>query len=513
MKVVRHIFLIVFTLLLMGCKDNEIIEKEIVDPIGDGMNPVYQLKASKGERPNEIHISWNNPTSTSLYKVEIQYKLKEGKSRYMPNPILLDGVSGSPESIMIEVSDSGTYIIEVRAISISGIKSSPARTEFSVNVIQEVEQTSLFLSKADTLMTSLTNLCFGGNYDVWNSGYPNATGPFWGGAAAVWGQGSGFSAYVAIRRASSESASSLRSKYASYDDRFFTSIEKFVNTMNGTASSAYGTYLGGTDERYYDDNVWIGIDMADLYVLTNQNKYLDRAKMVWNFIQEGTDDVTGGGVYWKEGSQSKHTCSTAPGAVLSAKLYQITNEPLYLERAIEYYTWCKDVLQDPKDFLYWDNARLENPDDPTSIKIETPKYSYNSGQPMQAAALLYNITGDSDYLVDAQNIAQSAYAKWFIPFKSYVLNKDIHILDPSHTWFQAIMMRGFVELYNIDGDRKYITAFENSMSHAWGSNARDKRTNFISGDFRGGQIDQSWDILHQGACVEMLARLSLLEDK
>ena len=63
---------------------------------------------------------------------------------------------------------------------------------------------------------------------------------------------------------------------------------------------AYGTYIGPNDERYYDDNVWIGIEMANLYELTGNEVYLQHANTVWNFILEGIDDVTGGGVYWKE---------------------------------------------------------------------------------------------------------------------------------------------------------------------------------------------------------------------
>lgn len=85
-----------------------------------------------------------------------------------------------------------------------------------------------------------------------------------------------------------------------------------MNNGSGRKSFAYGTYIGPNDERYYDDNVWIGIEMANLYELTGNEVYLQHANTVWNFILEGIDDVTGGGVYWKEGAVSKHTCSTAP---------------------------------------------------------------------------------------------------------------------------------------------------------------------------------------------------------
>lgn len=508
------LLIILLSLTFTTCSDSKIIEEEIIDPVSESVDPIYQLTAEANIEYNEIMLNWKNPHDKNLIKVEISYKNKELNTRVSPKPILLDATPGSSGNTVIEVATSGVYIIQVVAINKAGARSSATTTECTVNAssIVEEDHSSVFLSRADTLMTTLMDLYLGGQYDVWNNSYPNATGPYWGGAAAVWGQGAGLSAYTALRRASTLSET-LKAKYSGYDDRFFTSMEQFKNNLSGKGSYAYGTFLGNNDERYYDDNVWIGIDMADLYIETQEVRYLSNAKMVWNFILEGTDDVTGGGVYWKEGSKSKHTCSTAPAAVLAVKLYQITGEDHFLDAAKDYYAWCKDVLQDPADYLYWDNAILTDENDLNSpIRIEKNKYSYNSGQPMQVAAMLYEITNDSRYLTDAQNIAEAAYKKWFLSFKSYILDETIQILDPGNTWFQAIMFRGYIELYEIDGNRKYIEAYENTMHHAWLSSARDKKTKLLSTDFRGGVSHDSWGLLEQAACVEILARLAILEE-
>lgn len=53
---------------------------------------------------------------------------------------------------------------------------------------------------------------------------------------------------------------------------------------------------------------------------------------------------------------------------------------------------------DPDDFLYWDNINLKG-------KVSKDKYAYNSGQMIQAGVLLYEETGDKDYLRDAQKTA------------------------------------------------------------------------------------------------------------
>lgn len=371
--------------------------------------------------------------------------------------------------------------------------------------------TPLFLTRADTLMASITSLYLDGMpRDIWSTNYPHTDG-YWDGAAVIWGHGAAFSGYAAIKEAA-EGFPAYKSKYESeYDNRLLTAIDQFRNTRNGGAE-AYAVYPGDGDERYFDDNIWVGIDMVDLYMLTNDNKYLERAELVWNFLLTGMDDIMGGGVYWKEGLKSKHTCSTAPAAVLAAKLYQATQQNGYLDKAKDLYAWCKQLLQDPDDYLYWDNARLSDEDDPNSeIIIAREKYSYNAGQPMQAAALLYKITQDAQYLSDAQNIAQAAYSKWFISFNSAILGESFQILEPGHVWFQAIMFRGFIELYKIDHNRDYVTAYEKTLSHAWLSDCRNAGTNLLNGDFRGGTSQTSWEILHEGACVEMLARLAALE--
>jgi len=155
---------------------------------------------------------------------------------------------------------------------------------------------------------------------------------------------------------------------------------------------AYAVYPANGNDRYYDDNVWIGLDMIDLYSQTKEQRFLDKAIMVWNYMMTGSDDVCGGGIYWREipmQKTSKNTCSTAPIAVLGCKLYNITGNKAYLNKAIKLYEWLRKYLRDPEDDLYWDSV---HPD----MSIAKSKYSYNSGQPMQAACLIYKITGDEN---------------------------------------------------------------------------------------------------------------------
>lgn len=505
------LFAVVFPWLLTSCEGESEKhlpenEREVSSPI----SPVTNLRAESTKNENEIKIEWTNPNDKKVQKVELAYQFKEAISAHSlsNSTILVDVIRGTEDSYLLKVPEYAVYEITAIAIDKDGQRSTPEMTTASPRNPEEPQTPTLeFLRRADILMSSAMNLFFGkSERDCWNTKYPNATGPYWDGDAVVWGQGAGLSGFVALREASM-GVSEYDSKYAGMTDRMFNSINEFITTDNG--QQAYAVYPANKNQRFYDDNVWIGLDMAELHVQTQEQRYLDKAIMVWNYLMTGNDDVCGGGIYWREIPEytNKHTCSTAPTAVLGCKLYQITKEKKYLEEAIKLYQWLQKYLQDPTDHLYWDNIRSSD------MVVGKDKYSYNSGQPMLAACLLYEITKEEKYLTDAQQIAYSAYRKWFSLFKSEVLNEDIAIINPGESaWFYAVLLRGFIELYKIDKNREYVTAYEKTLTNAWLSNCRNKVNNLLNhNDFRGINIQTSWEILHEGACVEMLARLASLE--
>lgn len=182
---------------------------------------------------------------------------------------------------------------------------------------------------------------------------------------------------------------------------------------------AYASYINDAppSDRFYDDNVWLGIDFTELYLHTSKAEYLEKAKLIWKFIESGTDEKLGGGIYWCEQSKkSKNTCSNAPGAVYALKLFEATKDSSYFNQGKALYEWTKNTLQDKNDYLYFDNIGLNG-------RVQKRKYAYNSGQMIQAAALLYKITRKKEYLVDAQNIAQSAHNYFFEDFSAADGNK------------------------------------------------------------------------------------------
>ena len=97
--------------------------------------------------------------------------------------------------------------------------------------------------------------------------------------------------------------------------------------------ACYQSYIkeAGKSDRFYDDNIWLGIDFLEACKLTGNKEYLFKAKEIWNFVISGWDDQIGGGIYWCEQKRkSKNTCSNAPAAVFAMKLYEATKDTSYL---------------------------------------------------------------------------------------------------------------------------------------------------------------------------------------
>lgn len=279
-------------------------------------------------------------------------------------------------------------------------------------------------------------------------------------------------------------------------------LEEYFDTKR--APAAYASYINSAPEsdRFYDDNVWLGIDFTDLYLQTKEPKYLDKAQLIWKFIQSGTDDTLGGGIYWCEQKKgSKNTCSNAPGAVYALKLFEATKDSSYFYQGKKLYEWTKSTLQDSTDYLYFDNINLEG-------KISPEKYPYNSGQMLQAASLLYKLTKDQTYLTDAQNVAKSGYNYFFADFKASD-NEQFKLLNNSDVWFIAVMLRGYMELYQINKDKTYIDAFQKSLDYAWTHSRDDK--GLFNKDWKGEKKDDKKWLLTQAAFVEMYARMALLK--
>ncbi len=270
------------------------------------------------------------------------------------------------------------------------------------------------------------------------------------------------------------------------------------NTRKPACYQSYPTFAGKND-RYYDDNDWIALDCCDYYEATGKQEYLDKAIALHRYIYSGWSDELGGGIYWCEQKRtSKNTCSNAPATVLCLKLYKLTKDEKYLKQAEETYEWTKTNLRDPEDFVYWDNISLEG-------QIGYAKYTYNSGQMIQAGVLLYQITGKEAYLQDAQQTAKGAY-EYFCRLQQ--TPKGEMRFYPDSPWFNVILFRGLKVLYQTDHNPTYIKAMIDNADFAWRW-TRDSNGLF-SNDWSGNKSNQFKSLLENACMIELFAEISEL---
>lgn len=292
-------------------------------------------------------------------------------------------------------------------------------------------------------------------------------------------------------------------RYASFlNDTIIPGIGQYFDRTR--SPFCYQSYIAdaGHADRYYDDNVWLAIDFLETYHLTGNREYLDKSIETWQFIISGWTEEQDGGIFWcEQKKQSKNTCSNAPSAVLAFQLFEATKDSLYFRWGQKIYDWTKAKLQDPADLLYFDNISL-------SGNISKTKYAYNSGQMLQAAALLYKLTGKEVYLTEARNVAKSAI-QYFTEDFFTPEGKKIKLFRKRGNWFVAILLRGYKELYALDKNMQYLHIFQDNLDHVW-NHARNEDGLFSkdwSGDDTAGK--RKW-LLDQAAMIEMYASLGKL---
>jgi len=276
-------------------------------------------------------------------------------------------------------------------------------------------------------------------------------------------------------------------------------LEQYYDSVRKPA--CYQSYItsAGKSDRFYDDNVWLALDFCESYMLTKKPEYLKKSIDTWQFVLSGWDEQLGGGIYWcEQKKQSKNTCSNAPAAVLAFKLFEATKDSAYFKWGLQIYNWTKINLQDSTDYLYFDNKNL-------SGKICRAKYTYNSGQMLQAAAMIYKLTGEKDYLKDAQQIAWSAM-NYFTEEFTTAEGKKIRLFKNTGNWFNAILFRGYVELYQLDRKAEYLGIFRDNMNQLW-NHTRDKNGLF-SKDWKGQNDDPYKWLLDQASLVEIWGTLA-----
>jgi hypothetical protein len=164
---------------------------------------------------------------------------------------------------------------------------------------------------------------------------------------------------------------------------------------------------------YYDDNEWVGIELARLYKLHHEAAMLEKAEQIMAFVMAGWQAnpklACPGGIPFSDSPSNteRNTVTDGPAAELGVQLYRLTGDATYLQFAEQAYEWVRTCLRSPSE-LYYDHIRLHG-------VIDTTLWSYNQGSMIGAGTLLYQVTGNSAYLYEARQTAKAALAYFTIP--------------------------------------------------------------------------------------------------
>jgi Glycosyl hydrolase family 76 len=261
----------------------------------------------------------------------------------------------------------------------------------------------------------------------------------------------------------------------------------FTSTLaayDGTVAPPEGP--GGT--KYYDDNAWIGIELARIYEQNHEAAILGGAEAIMAFEMAGWDTTPGiacpGGIPFSNSAEGieRNTVTNAPTAELALQLYRLTGNAQYLQFAEMAYEWVRACLTEPNG-LYADHIGLRG-------KIEPTEWSYNQGAMIGAGVLLYQATHNSAYLFQARQTAKAAIG--------YYTSERLGQENP---FFASVYFRNMLYLDSVTHDPPGTKLVQGYVNYAW-EHLRLSDNVFVFGSPASAQL------LVQAAIVQDYALLS-----
>lgn len=251
--------------------------------------------------------------------------------------------------------------------------------------------------------------------------------------------------------------------------------------------------VGPGGDSFYDDNEWVGIELARMYELNHNPAALAQAQQIMEFVMagwqtagpEGQPLPCPGGVPFSNAKSNtdRNTVTDGPAAELGVQLYRITHEARYLQFAELAYGWVRQCLLEPNG-LYADHIDLDG-------RINHTLWSYTQGTMIGAGALLYQVTHEGAYLYEARQTAKAAAA--YFPYKR---------LSSENPFFAAVYLRNLMYLDSITHDPPGNLPAREYAYYAW------ERHRLSDNLFAYGSPPTA-ELLGQAALVQIYALLSI----
>ncbi|WP_419707454.1 glycoside hydrolase family 76 protein [Promicromonospora sp. NFX87] len=228
---------------------------------------------------------------------------------------------------------------------------------------------------------------------------------------------------------------------------------------------------GNFTSRAIDDAGWWALNWVTAYDLTGDQKYLDMAGTIADFMHGFWDPSTcGGGIWWNEERTYKNAVTNGQWIRLTAELHnRIPGDTAWLDRSQEAWDWYAASGLINSEGLVNDGLT-----DACANNRDTV-WSYNQGLGIGAALELYRATGDAELLAAARRLADAALDSDALTTDG-VLTESCDPLgrtcDDNQKQFKGIFMRYFTELADATGDARYAQFVDRQAETIW-ANDRD----------------------------------------
>ncbi len=261
-------------------------------------------------------------------------------------------------------------------------------------------------------------------------------------------------------------------------------------------------YPDWTTNKYNDDIMWWAIACTRAYRITNDERYLKKAKSSFDFVYDNfLDTALGGGLYWINERTSKNSCINCPAIIAAVRLSVLLKDATYLEKAKSLYDWQKKTLTDGTgkvfDSIRYDSVRQ-------APRVNRFSLTYNQGTYIGAAVLLYRQTKDRTYLDDA--IKTADWTRGNLCVADQQILKDEGQGDGGA--FKGIFIR-YMKLLIRDGGRtEFLPWMKANADAAW--RHRRPTDNIMGSDWT---IPAGADIQSQTAASAVAAVLCFADDE
>ena len=199
--------------------------------------------------------------------------------------------------------------------------------------------------------------------------------------------------------------------------------------------------LAYTDFRneYLDDSAWWGLAWLKMHDRTRAPKYLATARAIHAHMAVGWRPDKEGGIVWcqDEDKLKPNAITNSLFVILSARLYQRTHEPAYLQ-------WAQRTLD-------WQHTKALY--DGTGV-VDAPGHrgdywTYNQGAYIGGLTALYQATGEVRYLDEAVAVADTVLTRAGLTTAGGVLVEKLGVNGWDPGLFKGVCVRYLAQLRDV----------------------------------------------------------------